>query len=314
MDDTDFSLNFGSKNKHKKDKADATKIVSTPTSEADLNRIIISRPTTEDTYENCPRAGIALILNHKDVKGHKQRVGTERDRDAIQKSLLGYGFDVRTYNDLTFAEINDLLKEVAREDHSQNDCFALVVMSHGDEGKVYAKDMAYPVERLWNPFLGDSCKTLVNKPKLFFIQACRGSNVERAVEFSGIVVMTRELAPAAAPAAQPITYAIPSTADMLAFYSTFESFYSFRNVEVGSWFIQSLCQVLDSAASNEASQPEGVDLLRLLTAVNRKVAYEYQSNTKNEALNQMKEMPNFMSTLTKTFNLRVKPKASSATN
>lgn len=83
--------------------------------------------------------------------------------------------------------------------------------------------MAYPVERLWNPFLGDSCKTLVNKPKLFFIQACRGDNVERAVEYSGIVVMTRELAPAAAPTAQPITYAIPSTADMLAFYSTFES-------------------------------------------------------------------------------------------
>lgn len=28
---------------------------------------------------------------------------------------------------------------VAREDHSQNDCFVLVVMSHGTEGKVYAK-------------------------------------------------------------------------------------------------------------------------------------------------------------------------------
>lgn len=66
--------------------------------------------------------------------------------------------------------------------------------------------------------------------------------------------------------------------------------------------------MLDSAAANEASQPEGVDLLRLLTAVNRKVAYEYQSNTKNEALNQMKEMPNFMSTLTKSFQLRVKPR------
>lgn len=85
-------------------------------------------------------------------------------------------------------------------------------------------------------------------------------------------------------------------------------FFSFRNVDDGSWFIQSLCRVLDVAASNEAAQPEGAELLRLLTAVNRKVAYEYQSNTRNEALNQMKEMPNFMSTLTKTFHLRVKPK------
>ncbi|KAH8409808.1 hypothetical protein KR222_008287 [Zaprionus bogoriensis] len=307
MDDTDFSL-FPTKNKHKKDKADATQIAKTPTSELDLKRIIISRPTTDDTYENCARTGVALILNHKDVKGQKQRVGTERDRDDMQQSLLGFGFDVRSYNDLTFAEINDLLKEVAREDHSQNDCFVLVVMSHGAEGKVYAKDMSYPVERLWNPFLGDSCKSLVNKPKIFFIQACRGENLEKAVEFTSFAVMTRELAPAAAAPPQPVTYAIPSTADMVVFYSTFDKFFSFRNVDDGSWFIQSLCRVLDLAASNEASQPEGAELLRLLTAVNRKVAYEYQSNTKNEALNQMKEMPNFMSTLTKSFYLRVKPK------
>ncbi|EDX12671.1 GD20281 [Drosophila simulans] len=302
MDDTDFSL-FGQKNKHKKDKADATQIAQTPTSELDLKRIIISRPTNEDTYENCARAGIALILNHKDVKGQKQR---------------GFGFDVRTFDDLTFSEINDTLKEVAREDHSQNDCFVLAVMSHGTEGKVYAKDMAYPVERLWNPFLGDNCKTLKNKPKLFFIQACRGANLEKAVEFSSFAVMTRELVPEPAAAVQPITYAIPSTADMLfpfqifpdcIFFLPLSEFFSFRNVDDGSWFIQSLCRVLDQAAANEAATPEGVELLRLLTAVNRKVAYEYQSNTKNEALNQMKEMPNFMSTLTKTFQLRVKPKS-----
>ncbi|EDV91591.1 GH17516 [Drosophila grimshawi] len=308
MDTTDFSLAFGKKNKHKKDKADATLEAKTPTSEADLKRTIVSRPTRDDTYENCARIGIAIILNHKDVKGQKQRTGTERDRDDIQKSLLGYGFDVRPYNDLTFAEITDLLKEVAREDHSQNDCFVLVLMSHGAEGKVYAKDMAYPVERLWNPFLGDSCKTLVNKPKLFFLQACRGELLEKAVEFSAFAVMTRELEPPAATMAQPVTYAIPSTADMLVFYSTFDKYFSFRNVEDGSWFIQSLCRVLDSTANFEALQSEGIDLLRMLTEVNRRVAYEYQSNTKNEALNQMKEMPNFMSTLTKTFQLRVKRK------
>uniref|UniRef100_A0A6P4EWP1 Caspase-1 n=1 Tax=Drosophila rhopaloa TaxID=1041015 RepID=A0A6P4EWP1_DRORH len=285
MDDTDFSL-FGQKNKHKKDKADATQIARTPTSELDLKRIIISRSTTEDTYENCARAGIALIFNHKDVKGQKQRVGTERDRDDMQATLKGFGFDVRTYDDLTFSDINDKLKE----------------------GQGVAKDMSYPVERLWNPFLGDNCKTLKNKPKLFFIQACRGENLEKAVEFTSFAVMTRELVPDTAAPVQPITYAIPSTADMLVFYSTFDKFFSFRNVDDGSWFIQSLCRVLDVAAANEASQPEGAELLRLLTAVNRKVAYEYQSNTKNEALNQMKEMPNFMSTLTKTFNLRVKPK------
>lgn len=101
-------------------------------------------------------------------------------------------------------------------------------MSHGTEGKVYAKDMSYPVERLWNPFLGDNCKTLKNKPKIFFIQACRGENLEKAVEYSSFAVMTRELAPAAPAVVQPITYAIPSTADMLVFYSTFDSEFSWE--------------------------------------------------------------------------------------
>lgn len=110
MDDTDFSL-FSDKKKHKKDKADATLVAKTPTSELDLKRIIISRPTTDDTYENCARAGIALILNHRDVKGQKARVGTERDRDDMKVTLQGFGFDVRSYDDLTFSDINDLLKE-----------------------------------------------------------------------------------------------------------------------------------------------------------------------------------------------------------
>ena len=64
--------------------------------------------------------------------------------------------------------------------------------------------------------------------------------------------------------------------------------------------------MLDEASVTVALSPNGAELLRLLTAVNRKVAYEYQSNAKYEALNQMKEMPNFLSTMTKTFYLKVK--------
>lgn len=118
-------------------------------------------------------------------------------------------------------------------------------MSHGMEGKVYARDMAYPVERLWNPFLGENCKSLINKPKLFFIQAsiiknhvkflskvvlflnlqaCRGENLEKAVTYETFAPMSRTLNLAAEPEKPPtITYAIPNTADMLVMYSTFES-------------------------------------------------------------------------------------------
>lgn len=113
MDETDFKLFGGSSKKGTKhDKADAT--CSNPTSpshHASEKKLIVSRPTDEDEY-NCdhPNAGIALIFNHKDVKGQKQRVGTEQDRDAMEKTLLNYGFDVRVYDDFTFAEVSEKLK------------------------------------------------------------------------------------------------------------------------------------------------------------------------------------------------------------
>lgn len=86
----------------------------------------------------------------------------------------------------------------------------------------------------------------------------------------------------------------------------FLEFYSFRNVHNGSWFIQSLCFVLEKAATSTALNDDGAELFSLLTAVNRKVAYEYQSNSDNATFNEMKEMPNFLSTLTKIFYLKIK--------
>ncbi|XP_018789368.1 PREDICTED: caspase-3 [Bactrocera latifrons] len=309
-DETDFDLFSGKKSKAKHDKADAAKVtaqtrdVTPPTSQ-----IIQSRPTDEEFYRNTnPYVGVAVIFNHKYVKGQKDRVGTEKDRDTIAETLSLYGFDVRVFNDLTFEKVDAQLKAIAKEDHSENDCFVLVVMSHGAEGRIFASDMSYPVERLWQPFLGDNCKSLINKPKIFFLQACRGERLDKPVVFSEFSVMTRQIGgPSQAEEIPPvITYAIPNTADMLVMYSTFEKYYSFRNVENGSWFIQSLCDVFIAAARKPEAYDQGSDLLRLLTAVNRKVAYEYQSLAKVDVLNQMKEMPNFLSTLTKTFYLRVK--------
>ncbi|XP_005185424.2 caspase-3 [Musca domestica] len=312
MDESDFSV-FKKSSKKKHDKADATTCNNTTAAHTadDLipefeKNVIVSIPTDEDEYRvDNPHIGIALIFNHKEVKGEKQRAGTEKDRDDMQATLLKFGFDVRVYNDLTFAEVTETLKATSKEDHSQNDCLVVVVMSHGLEGKVYARDMAYPVERLWNPFLGQNCKSLIDKPKLFFIQACRGENLEKPVTYTRFAPMSRALdATPAKP--QPVTYAIPNTADILVMYSTFEKYYSFRNVENGSWFIQTFCEVFNHAAATTALSEKGAELLRLLTAINRLVAYDYQSNAKVEALNQMKEMPNFMSTLTKIFYLHVK--------
>jgi caspase, apoptotic cysteine protease, putative (fragment) len=59
---------------------------------------------------------------------------------------------------------------VARDDHSDADCFACCVMTHGEQDTLWAKDEKYYIESLFLPFKADNCITLAGKPKIFFIQ------------------------------------------------------------------------------------------------------------------------------------------------
>ena len=162
-------------------------------------------------------------------------------------------------------------------------------MSHGETGTIYAYDEQYPVEHLWRNFIGEKCKTLIGKPKMFFIQACRGEKLDAGVTFRS-QGGPRDFVDSKS---QPIVYSIPSMADLLVMYSTYEGHYSWRNPQEGSWFIQALAKEFEDNASWK-------DLLTILTGIARRVAYAYQSNVPtNSKMDAMKQMPSFTSMLTK---------------
>lgn len=169
-------------------------------------------------------------------------------------------------------------------------------MTHGKhDGKIYAADGEFMVQDLWERFIGNNCKSLIGKPKLFFIQACRGSTTD-----PGIVLKPKpKIRPfklsdtVDAKALLEKHYVIPTLADLLVMYSTAEGYYSFRNPAEGSWFIQALCEELRENIHE--------DLMMILTGVNRRVAFAKQSNIPdNLEWDAMKQMPNIMSMLTKT--------------
>jgi hypothetical protein len=64
----------------------------------------------------------------------------------------------------------DCFLTASEEDHSNSACFACVLLSHGEEDLIYGKDGVTPIKDLTAHFRGDRCKTLLEKPKLFFIQ------------------------------------------------------------------------------------------------------------------------------------------------
>ena len=245
-------------------------------------------PTTKDAkfYNmNHRRRGKAFIFNHMTFDEKLQlkiRKGTNCDKDNLRETLMELDFEVTVFDDLSFDKIEGLLESVSQEDHSDADCILVAVLTHGEHGFLYAFDQFYKPERLWSHFSADKCKTLAGKPKMFFIQACRGEQLDHGM------IMTRTETDGGA----TTSYKIPNHADFLVAYSTIPGFISWRNSTAGSWFVQAFCDVIQEAHS--------MDLLSILTKVCRKVAYEFHSDCPREnVLHDKKQIPCIMSMLTR---------------
>jgi caspase 7 len=177
-------------------------------------------------------------------------------------------------------------------------------MTHGKkEGKIFGADREFKVEGLWKKFIGDNCPSLVGKPKLFFIQACRGNlcdpgvlcfekkvshseSIKNFMQSSSVTEQANEMLKS------DTSFVIPTLTDVLVMYSTAEGYFSFRNPADGSWFIQALCE--------ELRESDHDDLMTILTGVNRRVAFAKQSKVPHDdELDAMKQMPSIVSMLTK---------------
>uniref|UniRef100_UPI00398ED690 caspase-7-like isoform X2 n=1 Tax=Pristiophorus japonicus TaxID=55135 RepID=UPI00398ED690 len=213
---------------------------------------------------NYKHAGMCLIFNNKNFHprtGMNKRNGTDEDAGNLAKTFQKLRFKIMVHNDQTCDEMLEKLKNAAKDDYSEMASFVCIFLSHGDDGFLFGTDGKKEIKEFTSIFRGDRCKYLVGKPKLFFIQACRGTEFDAGVETDSI---SEDIS-------NPL-HKIPIEADFLYAYSTVAGYYSWRNTGNGSWFIQSLCHVLDTYGNK-------LELMRLLTRVNHKVALEFESST-----------------------------------
>lgn len=63
----------------------------------------------------------------------------------------------------------------AGKDHTDCDCFAMAVLSHGDDGQVFGTDGVMQIKKLVEPL--KRCESLRGKPKLFIVQVCTSAGI-----------------------------------------------------------------------------------------------------------------------------------------
>ncbi|CAG7826807.1 unnamed protein product [Allacma fusca] len=228
------------------------------------------------------------------------REGSTKDKNDLKNCLEDLDFDVHTHDNLDTHQFWDRLRELRDEDHRLRDCLVVAIMTHGEKNHIYVKDgTLIPVNLIWEEFEADKCPTLAGKPKIFIIQACRGSSYDNGTRLYG----SQEFIPSPrhndVTDAAAFSYVIPNAADIFVAFSCPLGQYSWRNRYEGSWFIQAVCKVLREEAYN-------TDLQTLFTHVAREVAVNKQSSTTDPASDKKVQVTSSSSTLIRIVQFRRK--------
>uniref|UniRef100_A0A8C9SFF0 Caspase-3 n=1 Tax=Scleropages formosus TaxID=113540 RepID=A0A8C9SFF0_SCLFO len=239
---------------------------------------------------NHTHVGKCVVMNNQCFSGLLERHGTEEDEKVLRDTFEGLGFTLQVERNLTARDMLRVLESVSREDHSERSCFVCVVLSHGDEGHILGTDgKAVPVGKLSATLTARRCPSLWGKPKLFFVQACRGQEYDCGVQTDSVV----EREPC-------VTFCEAPEEDFLCGYSTPPGYFSWRNQATGSVYIRGLCLMLEQHSS--------LEMTRILTRVNQWVALNFESQTGHQSSSGKKQMPCVVSRLTKELYLRHRPR------
>ncbi|XP_042873692.1 caspase-8-like [Penaeus japonicus] len=210
--------------------------------------IRISRPVrvgsqisnfNEENFYPLPTAyphGLCIIINVKNFmepRGHhdniplNERHGSDIDKDRLTGTFKLFGFHVIHFDNPDYEQINQFFKRLRVDPRlAVVSCLAVCVMTHGDEqDQIYLHDRSCLLVTDLRKLC--SSRVLLNKPRLFFVQACRGEEALRPIflQQDGSVVAHQE-------------------SDCLISQASVKGYSAFRNQMEGSWYITDLCQAL----------------------------------------------------------------------
>ncbi|XP_019617954.1 PREDICTED: uncharacterized protein LOC109465244 [Branchiostoma belcheri] len=231
--------------------------------------------------------GDALIINNRDFVTMATRHGTDVDAENLERLFEALYFTTERWNNLRAPVMNLVLEDFAQRSHTQSQCCLVAILSHGGEDGVYSTD-----ERLLShadilrKFDRNNCPELGSKPKVFFMQACRGTDKDPGSLATDSGDTFRKDETAIPDTNRTFAARVPNLTDVYLAYSTTPGHVSWRDCAGGSWFIQVLVSVFLQYAATK-------DINQLMTKVNYEVSRRFESDKHH------KQMPAPVNMLTK---------------
>ena len=248
--------------------------------------IVYSRRSHKPNSQKQPH-GLALVISNEKFDQSarlSQRICAPYDDQRLNKILTALGYRVVIRKNQTGREMNVLFDTIRSNSpgelhiHNEDDSFICVISSHGDWDPVKNTDFIYGRDRdrlYLQEAVYDKLNAMVSphlkgKPKLFFIQACRGVGYGRIADDGGTEV---QLPPQ-----------LPRESDFFISYSTAPETKSFRydpnrpqpegepiditgdensnSYIIGSFYITELCLALKRFAQK-------LDLMNIVLSVHQ---------------------------------------------
>ncbi|KAL3980600.1 heterogeneous nuclear ribonucleoprotein A1/A3 [Sarotherodon galilaeus] len=240
------------------------------------------------------------------------RKGGEVDDEVLRKVFTELDYIVAVHRDLTAQGMRTCIENFSRRpEHRTVDSCVVCLLSHGVEGAVYGTDgKLLQLDWVFEAFDNAHCPLLQNKPKMFFIQACRGEEMDCGVE--QIDGPKRTCSPSCeqrdagregqgdadsrqrGDTGRP-RIKLPQRSDMICGFASLKGqricTAAMRNTKRGSWFIQELNSALRLHARD-------THLADILVQVNSRIK-EREGYAPGTAHHRCKEMSEFTSSLCK---------------
>ncbi|XP_043935792.1 caspase-2 isoform X2 [Protopterus annectens] len=247
--------------------------------------------------QSSPR-GLAIVISNVKFEGNRDledRSGGNVDYEALNTLFVNFGYTVKILHNLKALDMQNQLEEFSRlPDHRLLDSCIVSLLSHGVDGAIYGVDgKLLQLQDVFSIFDNAKCPNLQNKPKMFFIQACRGEETDRGVD--QLDGKERSESPGCeqsdAGKEEQLKVRLPTRSDMICGYACLKGTAAMRNTKRGSWFVEAVTSVF----TEHAKDTHVADMLVKVNAVIK----EREGYAPGTEFHRCKEMSEYCSTLCK---------------